>query len=278
MRQGRPGIRGAFVQFEARMTTTGASADEWVPVTPGTEGVVALGIAHLILKEQSERRDIGRFQALIDGWAGGLTDYGPEQVAARTGVPRERLERLARQFMEIRPSVAIVGGPPLAHTNGLFTALAVNALNALAGSVGAPGGLFFTPRVGLLPSPRDPERQSLETLVAAMRAGTSTPKVLFVDQANPVFTTPPAWKVRDALAAVPFIVSFASFVDDTSVLADVVLPDHSFLESWTDAIPESGSMTAVASVAAPAMKPLFQTRATPDVLLELGRRLRSTRC
>src|SRR5262249_6251478 len=66
----------------------------------------------------------------------------------------------------------------------------------------------------------------------------------------------------------------ASFLDETSVLADLVLPDHSFLESWSDALPESGSMVAVASVAAPPMKPLFQTRATPDVLIDVSKKLK----
>jgi anaerobic selenocysteine-containing dehydrogenase len=45
------------------------------------------------------------------------------------------------------------------------------------------------------------------------------------------------------------------------VLADLILPDHSFLESWSDAAPESGSLVAVTSVAPPAMKPLHQSRA-----------------
>src|SRR6185295_15253338 len=49
MRQGHPQQRGTFVQVEARMSPTGASADEWVPVKPGTEGVLALGLAHVIL-------------------------------------------------------------------------------------------------------------------------------------------------------------------------------------------------------------------------------------
>ncbi len=71
----------------------------------------------------------------------------------------------------------------------------------------------------------------------------------------------------------PFIASFGSFLDETSSLADLILPDHSFLESWADAAPESGSLVAVASVAPPVMKPLYQTRAMPDVLLEVGRRL-----
>ena len=55
----------------------------------------------------------------------------------------------------------------------------------------------------------------------------------------------------------PFIVSFGSFIDETSVLADLILPDHSFLESWVDSAPESGSLDAVTSVAGPVMKPLL---------------------
>jgi anaerobic selenocysteine-containing dehydrogenase len=68
-------------------------------------------------------------------------------------------------------------------------------------------------------------------------------------------------------------VSFGSFLDETAALSDLVLPDHSFLETWADALPESGSMVAVASVAPPAMMPLHQTRSTPDVLLDVSRRL-----
>src|SRR5437867_4254927 len=62
--------------------------------------------------------------------------------------------------------------------------------------------------------------------------------------------------------------------DGSAVRAHRILPDHTFLESWVDAVPESGSLVAVASVAPPTMTSLFQTRATPDVLLEVGRMLR----
>ena len=53
MRQGRPGMRGAFVQVESRMSQTGANADEWVAGEPGTEGVLALGLAHVIIARAS---------------------------------------------------------------------------------------------------------------------------------------------------------------------------------------------------------------------------------
>ena len=95
--------------------------------------------------------------------------------------------------------------------------------------------------------------------------------MLLIDDVNPVFGSPAAWKVADALKRVPFIVSFGSFIDETSALADLILPDHSFLESWVDAAPESGSAKAAPSKFGPVMRPLYDTRSTPDVLLEVSR-------
>lgn len=275
MRQGRPGIRGSFVQVESRMSQTGANADEWVPVRPGTEGVLALGIAHAIVASNLRPASAaGRAGALLDGWSGGLAAYTPEEAEKITGVPAARIERLAREFAERGPAVAIVAGPPLAHTNGLFAALAVNALNALVGSVDRPGGLSFMPQPAIegAPEPAGGNRWRLQP-----EGGEGTyigqAQVLLVDGANPIFTTPRAWKVADALRGIPYIASFGSFLDETSALADLILPDHSFLEAWSEAVPESGAPTAVLSAAPPVMSPLYQTRATPDVLIDLASRL-----
>jgi anaerobic selenocysteine-containing dehydrogenase len=267
MRQGRPGLRASFVQVESRMTQTGANADEWVPVTPGTEGVLALGIAHIILKEKLLPAAPGaRAGSLIVGWSDGLADFAPDKVEKITGVPAKRIDRIARAFADMRPAVAMVGGAPLAHTNALFTAVAVNALNALGGAVGEAGGLFFTPqRTSSLPHVPGTALQAWATSASS--------QVVLLDGANPVFTAPKTWKVKEALDKVPFIASFGSFLDDTSSMADLILPDHSFLESWVDSVPESGSLVAVASVAAPAMKPLHETRATADVLLDVAGKL-----
>jgi anaerobic selenocysteine-containing dehydrogenase len=90
MRGGRPGVRGSFAQVESRMTTTGASADEWVPVKPGTDGVLALGLAHAILEHKLKPATNGRAGAQIAGWAAGLPDYSPEKVEQITGVKAAR--------------------------------------------------------------------------------------------------------------------------------------------------------------------------------------------
>jgi anaerobic selenocysteine-containing dehydrogenase len=220
----------------------------------------------------------GRAGSLIDGWAAGLGAFVPEQVEQITGLAAARVETIARELAEISPSVAIVGGSPLAQTNGLFSALAVNALNALLGSIDRPGGMSFTPQLnlaaaakGLAGNPVAPP--SVDRLIAGILDGSAVPQIVLLDGANPVFTSPKAWRVREALEKVPSIVSFGSFLDETAALSDLILPDHSFLETFAEALPESGSMTAVVSAAPPVMMPLHSTRSTPDVLLDVGRRL-----
>jgi menaquinone reductase, molybdopterin-binding-like subunit len=247
------------------MSQTGANADEWVAVKPGTEGVLALGIANVIMKSGVKKpADAGHAGSLIDGWTAGLTEYAPAEVEKKTGVAAARIERLAKEFAQQRPALAIIAGPALAQTNGLFNALAVNALNALVGSVETPGGIYFTPAA--------PNLGTDTNFAKSGEIGVS-PQILFLDGANPVFASPKGWKIKEKISQVPYIVSFGNFVDETSGMADLLLPDHSFLESWVQSSPESGSKTAVSAVAGPVMRPLHETRATGDVLLEVSRKL-----
>jgi anaerobic selenocysteine-containing dehydrogenase len=230
----------------------------------------------VILRDKLARADAaGHAGSLIAGWSDGLADFAPDKAETLTGVSAKRIERIAHAFADMRPAIAIVGGAPLAHTNGLFTALAVNALNALGGNIGEPGGIFFTPPIGSAAAARG-AGSAAAGQGASLKdwAASASSQVVLLDGANPVFTAPKAWRVREALEKAQFIASFGSFIDDTSAMADLILPDHSFLESWVDAAPESGSLVAVHSVAAPAMKPIHDTRATGDVLLDVAGKLR----
>lgn len=279
MRQGRAGVRGKFVMVEPRMSQTGARADEWIPARPGTEGVLVLGLAHVILTEKLRRSgDRAHAGSLIDGWAEGLPSHTPERVGEITGVPATTIQRLAREMASHTPAIAIIGGAPLAQTNGLFSALAVNALNSLLGSVETSGGIFFTmPPLSSLRSfsPMEIPKGSLasiQNLVQQRQRGNDV-KVLLLYEANAIYSCPGNLDVRDAFEKIPFIVSFGPFIDDTSSLADLILPDHSPLESWIDDVAESGTPHMVASLAAPAMRPLHDTRAMPDVILDVAKQL-----
>jgi anaerobic selenocysteine-containing dehydrogenase len=288
MRKGRPGQRGKFVQIEQRVSQTGASADEWIPCKPGAEGAFALSIAHVILRDKlGSASGMGHASdPLHEIWSKGLPDYAPEKIAGQVGVTAETITRIAHEAAANAPAVVLIGGAALANTNGAFNGIAANALNALLGSVGKPGGLHFNltwtrpnPMVAFLArTQRKPPLEfyvghGVPFLAGIVSADPSAIKVLALYNANPVFASPPGWNIRESLEKIPFIVSFGNFVDETSQLADLILPDHSPLESWLDDAPQSGSTKTVASVAPPAMNPLHNTRAMPDVLLTVAQQL-----
>jgi menaquinone reductase, molybdopterin-binding-like subunit len=280
MRQGRAGRRGKFVQVESRMSQTGANADEWIPCSPGMEGALALGIAHVILAEKLRPRDSrSRVSALVAGWPAGLPDFAPGSVATQTGVSAETITRLAREIAAADLSAVVIAGAPLAQTNGLFNALAANALQALLEAGRAePPILTFTPKqpipsVVTVAANIQKNSAVLAGLTQAILSDPQALKVLMLYDANPVFGEPASRQIAEALAKMPYIVSFGSFIDETSAFADLILPDHAPLESWIDDIPESGATQSVVSLAPPAVHPLHNTRAMPDVLLDIALRL-----
>ena len=278
MREGHPGQRAKLVHFEPRVSLTAANADEWIASPPGTEGVIALSLAHVILRDKLRSAETAkRAGSLIDGWSAGLSDYSPETIEKKFGVRASTITRIAHEAAANRPAVAIIGDSAASQTNGLFNALAVNALNALLDNIGSPGGIQFGHAWSFTGEGQREGKYDrsvdLKTLAGRIFEATDAPKALFISDANPVFATPVGWKVREAIGKVPFVVSFGSFIDETSILADLILPDHSPLESWLDDSPVTGATETIVSVAPPSMHPLHNTRAMPDVLLDIAHRL-----
>jgi len=279
MRKGRPGMRGKLVQFEPRISQTGANADEWIPCAPGTEGMLALSMAHVLIQEKLRTSaSAGAAGDLVEGWSQGLAEYAPEKIESQTGVKAATITRIAQEAAAHGPAVALIGDAAAAHTNSLFNAVAVNALNALLGSAGKPGGIQFSPvwNSGAAKSGGTDAvsgGDAVRALAEEIESNSNSVAALLVYGANPVFATPNAWGVRQAFEKAPFIASFGSFIDETSILADLILPDHSPLESWIEDTPDAGSTRMVVSVAPPAMLPLHNTRAMPDVLLDAAHQL-----
>ena len=180
-RQGRSDVRGRFVQIEPRMSLSGAAADEWIAARPGTEGFLALGLAHHIVSE-GHYRGVDR-----DDWAAALEPYTTSQVAEQTGVPAATITRLADTFAHTDPSLAIGGVG--SHSNSVDTLIAVNALNYLVGNLGKTGGLVFNPEpAGQVSHPRQASYRTMLELAEDARQGNI--EVLILNGTNPVFTLP----------------------------------------------------------------------------------------
>lgn len=264
-RQGRPEVRARFVQIEPRMSLSGAAADEWIAARPGTEGFLALGLAHRIVSA-GHYRGSDR-----DGWANTLSRYSADRVASETGVPADTIARLADSFAQTQPSLAIGGGAAGNHTNGVDILIAVNALNYLVGNLGRAGGLVFNPPPAVDSPRRQASYRTMLELAQDARAGRI--EVLILNKTNPVFALPAAGGFKQALARIPLIVSLSSFMDESTALADLILPSHTYLESWGDDFPEPGVGFPVGAISQPVVSPLYDTRATGDIILDLARQL-----
>ncbi|MFN2290462.1 MAG: molybdopterin-dependent oxidoreductase [Anaerolineae bacterium] len=260
MRRGPLGKRGYVVQFEPRLSSTAVSADEWVRIRPGTEGLVASGLGKILV-------DKGLLGATA--LAGFYEGVSVAEVAEASGVPAEELERLAGIFAEVASPVAIAGGGVTAHTGGIEAATAVHALNLLAGQVGQPGGVYLPPAPAddVFAPPPLSSFAEVQQLIDDMRAGRV--KLLLVHGANPAFELPAASGFDSALAGVPYVVSFSSTVDETAARASLVLPDHTNLEAWGYHVPPVADRMLI-SGQQPVMRPLYDTRSTVDVFLALA--------
>ena len=226
-------VEGAprFIYVGARRSLTGLNADQWIPARPGSE----LAIVNALL---------GR---------GSLA-----AAAEAAGVGAGLLEGLARDIRSASSSAILSGG--YGASAGELAA-AVAELNKQRGNVGktilpADGYLAFEGVAG---------QSEIRVLADRMNAG-DVP-VLLVRHANPAYTSAPGTGFAAAMAKVPFKVSFSSVPDETTALCDLVLPDHHGLESWGDAEPIRGTV----SLQQPTMDPVFDSRATADVLLALAK-------
>jgi anaerobic selenocysteine-containing dehydrogenase len=285
MRQGRPGIRGSFVQAESRLSQTAACADEWLPIKPGTEGLLALAMAHVIVNEKLyDAEFVGKSTGGFAEWSASLGEYAPEKVAAQIDVPAASIQRVAREFANRRPSVAVGDSRDVASLTAIY------ALNALVGAYGRAGGILFgaddaggpvpatgarVQASGARPGAQSPQpgagSADIHALMNAM-AGNKIKALLLLDS-NPVFALPEGAALEKAFGIVPFIASFSSFLDESSVMADLILPSHTPLERWIDDVPEPGVGFTVRTLGQPAVEPRWDTRDPGDVLIETAKAL-----
>lgn len=289
LHQGLPGYRGKLVQIESRFSPTAAKADEWVPIRPQTEGILALGIAGVLVKE--DLYDDAFAQRYLHGFEGGfkttvLEKYPLKKVSEITGVPAETIERVAHEFAHYSPSIALAGIDLSRPANGQFSAVAIQALNGLVGNIDKPGGVLVRPDPPL--SSWQPVKQdqvaanglqkpalqldSVDGLTDIIVKGKPYKvKALFDLGSNPLFSAPAAF--RDAIRKVPFIVSFSLFLDETAQEADLVLPDCTSFERWDVQTEMPGFTVAAVGVGNPALNPLYESRPASEVVLDLARQL-----
>lgn len=261
----KQGEHGRFIYVGPRMSMTAAKADQWLPCNPGTEAAVALGVL---------------------GALGG-PGMPVAQAAAISGLTAAQIQGLGDTFgLAGTRAVAVAGDGLLGQADATGAITAVETLNTHAKSMcvgfGAPALAATPPAAGAF--------ADIQALTGAIQAG-AVGALVIIGEPNPVFTLPQAVGFSQSLADVPFIATLTPFADETSALADVLLPTRAFLEEWSDDIPAvlpAGAKTAslvqpaidpqyittvAASLGQGAPIPWMDTRPSGDILIDLSRRL-----
>ena len=297
------------VQIESRASNTASKADFWVAPRPGTDGALALGIAHVLISK-------GRLnQQFLNGFTFGFNDltslngkiqpgfktivlkkYSPGQVEKITGVDAKAVIALAEDFSKAKRPVAVYGKGKNNLNGSLFEFMAVQSLNAVAGRINRPGGVLLPDELPLSPLPDfEPDKVATEGLKkprldqadtlrypfthslinrfadAINNSSKSPVDTLLVFSANPAFTVPDGGRFQSALEKIPFIVSFSPYRDETANMADLILPDHNYLEKMEDTVWPVGLQYPFYGLSKPVVEPINNTRNVGDVVISLSK-------
>src|SRR5438552_798180 len=120
-----------YVYVGPRLSLTGLSADEWIAAAPGSEGLLALAMAQVILS-----RRLSQSPADATRLGPALAAHTPESVAAQVGIDAKTIERLAREFAGSGAGLAVAGGVATQSANSAEIVAAVDLLNYVVGAVG----------------------------------------------------------------------------------------------------------------------------------------------
>jgi anaerobic selenocysteine-containing dehydrogenase len=289
---------GTVIQIEPRLSNTAANADAWLAVKPGSETDLAMAMAHVIIAKQAMNRafiadNVEGFDAFVRMVQ---ERYTPEAVAEKTGIDAAVITETALNFAAAKRPLALYGKGKGQTPGSLKEALAIHALNALVGNINNPGGVqalaaydyinwldvetdqvaaagLQTPRLDGAGTDKFPHARYLVHRLADAADGI---QALLVAEANPCYSLPGTKAVQAAFDKIPFVVSFSSFMDETAMQADLILPNHCYLERYEDVPLGAGVTQATVGLCRPVVAPLYQTQHLGDTILQMAKALKGS--
>ena len=286
-----------LVLIDPRFTTTAAKADRYFMIHPGTDLALCLAMSYVALKERlydekfvKERfDDFEKYEKHILG-----SSYTPQWAESKTSIPAKEIERLARDFFSARRPLFYLGRRSVWALNDFQLRRAMVLLNALAGSIDRKGGIVLSEPLELaeeeINSPiyaNAKERFDLDGLVYGSSKGGSwlnfrkkvldgsapyRVRALFVRKHNLMQNMPEISKTEEMLRKMDLVVLMDTMPSDTALMADVILPECTYLEREDLAVSFDRIEPSIA-LRKRVVEPLYESRTMQEILGGLGRRL-----
>ncbi|MFD1705966.1 molybdopterin-dependent oxidoreductase [Siminovitchia sediminis] len=233
-----------IVVIDVHKNQTGRMADWFIPILPGTDSALALGLMHILFKENLVDRDfLKEYTVGHQELETHVQSYPPQLVSEITGVPVDDIYQLARMYAETSPSMIRIGNGPQHHDNGGMIVRTISCLPALTGQWAKKGGgavkgngdfLSINSRALQRPELRQKPARTINMikLAEALQQTEQPVRSLFVYCSNPAVVAPNALKVREGLEREDlFTVVHDLFLTETAKYADIVLPATSSFEN-----------------------------------------------
>jgi anaerobic selenocysteine-containing dehydrogenase len=272
-----------LITFDIRMSETAAKSDAWYPIRAGTDGIVALGMARVIVNKGLANRDFidRKTNYSLEMIKNHLSQYTLKRAAKESGVGAADIERLAVEFATQKPSVALIGGGVSDHKNGTQNVRSVNLLNWLVGNLGKEGGLFYPrfpanlqPKAADLKSGLNPANNIKE--ITELNETNSRVNTYFAYLSNPAYEDPDCESTTGLLKdekIVPFLVVMDTHLTETAMMADMVLPAATYLEGWGVSSAPSLDEVPILNLRQPVVSLLSAARVLRSPSFEVGKLL-----
>ncbi|MGE4271815.1 MAG: molybdopterin-dependent oxidoreductase [Desulfitobacterium sp.] len=255
-------------------------SEDYIQVNPGSDGVLAMGIAHIILREGwLDWEFVRQFVHGLEAFALRAKEYDPERVAQLTGVSVEKQEELAQKMSHTRPVTILSGYGLQRYSGGGNTLRAIDALLALTGNIGKPGaGIQYGyqyHRSYLNQVKLDPSRYQSRTfphpfLAEEIKKADPPIQLAVVTRSNPLVQQPNSLLWREVWREIPFKVTFDTTLTETARHSDLVLPVTTAFED-EDLIATSWS--PILQLTQKIVEPQGEARSEAVVFTELAQRL-----
>ena len=290
--------RGEVILIDPRRTETAKASNEHLFIKPGTDAFLLLGILHTLFQE--DLIEAGRLTPYLDGLAEIRyisEEFPAERVSKLTGIDSEKIITLARK-LAATPRACLFGrmGTSTQQFGGLATWL-IYVINTLTNHLDERGGLMFTkPAADMIELSdwlgqkghinRYQSRNGLPEFGGELPASTMADQILtespeqikmmFVIAGNPLLSSPNSQRLETAFKSLDFMVSIDFYLNETSRLADIILPPTAPLEqSHFDLVFNLISVRNVAKYSPSLFENDRNTRHDWEIFLELKKRLNS---
>jgi anaerobic selenocysteine-containing dehydrogenase len=299
-----------MITFDVRLSNTAANSERWIPIKPGTDLAVVLAMCNVVMNEElysGEGEKFIDFCLVSDDFSAlpkdkiavlkkHLADYTPEWAEKISGVAAGQIRDIAREFAVTKPACVIGSRGAGAHFNGVETERAIQMLSAITGNIDNPGGRCQ----GVLPqwrfpaAPKDrPEPRKLgfiddtdtsilpgigagHSFLKRLKEGGEKPGVYMWYHHNPAYANANTQEIIDILkdeTLLPFTVAVTPFYDESAALADLILPDATYLERYDIEASVSPGQVPEYALRQPLTAAQGEARDFKDVCCELAKRM-----